>query len=536
MIVALSQLNSTVGDLNGNANLINEAIQKVRNEADIIVFPEMVLTGYPPKDLLLDSSFINNAYNTLVEISKKIFGTVALVGTVRKVDDKLYNTVAIIQSGKIIGFRDKMLLPTYDVFDEKRYFSSSKIIEPITVNINDNNISIGIQICEDLWDAEYDVKVTDILHDKGAEIIINLSSSPFYNNRIEDRINVVKEKVRKYNKPYIYCNSVGYQEELIFDGQSFSINKHGEIIGLAKGFEEDLLMLDVFKNKTYKFSISSKYEQMFKALSLGVKDYLKKTHHSKVVIGLSGGIDSALTAAIATDALDCKNIFGISMPSKYSSNHSIRDAELLACNLGINFDIIKIHDINKQFLTDLEIFLDKENEGLAEENLQARVRGNILMAIANKKNALLLNTGNKTELALGYSTLYGDMCGALAVISDLNKSEVYELANWINSNCYDKPVIPQSSLDKAPSAELSYNQVDPFDYDIVSPLVEKIIVEGYNVDKLVELGYDYKLCLEIIKKVKLSEYKRYQSPPGIRVSKKAFGTGRRYPIINKYDI
>ncbi len=536
MIIALSQLNSTVGDLRNNANLINKSIQHVRKDADIIVFPEMVLTGYPAKDLLLDLEFINDAQNVLIEISKKVFDVVALIGTVRKVNNKLYNTVAVIQSGKIIGFRDKVLLPTYDVFDEKRYFSSSKIIEPIIVNINNKDISLGIQICEDLWDTDYEVKVADILDDKGAEIMINLSSSPFQVDRIKDRINLIKNKVKKYNKPYIYCNSVGYQEELVFDGQSFFINQDAKVIGLAKAFKEDLLLVDILSNHCVDLSIAKKYEQLFAALSLGVRDYLKKTHHSKIVIGLSGGIDSALTAAIAVNALDCKNIFGIAMPSKYSSSHSIRDAELLACNLGINFDVIKIHDINKQFLTSLELFLDKTNEGLAEENLQARIRGNILMTIANKKNALLLNTGNKTELALGYSTLYGDMSGALGVISDLNKIEVYELAEWINSVFYNRCIIPQSSIDKLPSAELSYNQVDPFDYNIISPLIDLIIVEGYDIDRLVNIGYDYKLCKDIIKKIKLSEYKRYQSPPGIRVSKKAFGSGRRYPVINKYGM
>ena len=284
-----------------------------------------------------------------------------------------------------------------------------------------------------------------------------------------------------------------------------------------------------------KVNFLGKYEQMFKALSLGIKDYLQKTYHSKVVIGLSGGIDSALTAAIAADALESKNIFGISMPSKYSSDHSIRDAELLASNLNINFDMIRIEDINKQFLDDLDSFLDQRKSGLAEENLQARIRGNILMTIANKENGLLLNTGNKTEMALGYCTLYGDMCGALAVISDLNKADVYGLAKWINRK-HGKSIIPDSSIKKSPSAELSYNQVDPFDYEIVSPLIEEIIINGCDINRLVDLGYDYKLCKEMINKTRLFEYKRAQAAPGIRISQKAFGVGRRYPIINWYKV
>ncbi len=535
MIIALSQLNSTVGDLDGNADLINDIIRRNRDKADVIVFPEMALTGYPVKDLVFDSDFIISTQNTLIEISKNIFNVTVLIGTIRLEHNKIYNTVAIIQSGRIIGFRDKTLLPNYDVFDEKRYFSSSKSIDPININIKDEEISFGIQICEDLWDSEYDINVTDILIEKGADIIINLSSSPFYIDRVNSRIEIVEDKVRNVGKPYLYCNSIGYQEELIFDGQSFAVNKDAKLIGIGNAFEEQVLLVDVFSQNECKVNFLGKYEQMFKALSLGVKDYLQKTYHSKVVIGLSGGIDSALTAAIAADALESKNIFGISMPSKYSSDHSIRDAELLASNLNINFDMIRIEDINKQFLDDLDLFLDQRKSGLAEENLQARIRGNILMTIANKENGLLLNTGNKTEMALGYCTLYGDMCGALAVISDLNKAEVYGLAKWINHK-YGKSIIPDSSIKKSPSAELSYNQVDPFDYEIVSPLIEEIITNGCDINRLVDLGYDYKLCKEMINKTRLFEYKRAQAAPGIRISQKAFGVGRRYPIVNRYKV
>ncbi len=535
MIVALSQLNSTVGDLAGNAALIKDAIRQAKNKADILVFPEMVLTGYPTKDLVLDSDFINSTHEILIEISKNIFDIIVLIGFVRRENNKIYNSAAIIQSGKIIGFRDKTLLPTYDVFDEKRYFYPANKIEPINVRINDDDIKLGIQICEDLWDDDYEVKVTDILIEQNADIIINLSASPFHMHRIKDRIKVVKEKVRKYNKPYVYCNSVGYQEELVFDGQSFVVNLDGDIIASAKAFEEDLIMVDISSQDNYTFTILDKFEELFNALSLGVKDYVQKTHHSKVIIGLSGGIDSAVTATIAANAVEGRNIIGVSMPSKYSSEHSIRDAELLACNLGVDFEIIKINDINSKFLDILDTILDNSSPGLAEENLQARIRGNILMTIANKKNALLLNTANKTETALGYCTLYGDMCGALGVISDLNKNEVYDLANWINMK-YDKEMIPKSSLTKLPSAELSYNQVDPFDYKIVSPLVDDIITNGYNIDQLLDAGYNYDLCKDIINKIRHFEYKRHQSAPGIRISKKAFGLGRRYPIINKYRV
>ena len=535
MIIALSQLNSTVGDLDGNADLIRNIIREAKNKADILVFPEMVLTGYPAKDLIFDSDFIKSAHETLLEISKSIFNIVVLLGTVRQEGNETYNTVAILQSGKILGFRDKTLLPSYDVFDEKRYFSSSQIIEPIEISINNTNFKLGVQICEDLWDEDYNIKVTKILDEKESDIIFNLSSSPFYIHRVNDRINAVTKKVKKINKPYVYCNSIGYQEELVFDGQSFVVNKDGDIIAYGNAFKDDFLMVDIYSKKKCEFKILDKFEELYNALSLGIKDYLRKTHHSKVIIGLSGGIDSALTAAIAANAIEAQNIIGISMPSQYSSNHSIRDAELLAYNLGINFEVIRINEINDTFLNYLDSFLEQSQGGLAEENLQARIRGNLLMTIANKKNALLLNTGNKTETALGYCTLYGDMCGALAVISDLNKSEVYGLAEWINKK-YQKLIIPESSLKKPPSAELSHNQVDPFNYDIISPLVEDIIINGYNIDKLIEKGYDYKTCKEIINRIRLFEYKRHQGAPGIRVSKKAFGTGRRYPIINQYKI
>ena len=365
---------------------------------------------------------------------------------------------------------------------------------------------------------------------------INLSASPFNIHRIKDRIEKVRRKVRKSNTPYIYCNSIGYQEELVFDGQSFVMNADGNIISLAKAFKEDFIIVDIScQNDNKSFNILDKYDELFMALSLGVKDYFSKTNHSRAVIGLSGGIDSALTAAIAAEAIGPQNIVGVAMPSKFSSNHSIRDAELLSFNLGLDFEIIRINDINNQFLDVLDSILDTSNPGLAEENLQARIRGNILMTIANKERALLLNTGNKTELALGYCTLYGDMCGALSVIGDLSKNEVYELARWINKQ-KNKEIIPESSLSKPPSAELSYNQVDPFDYDIVSPLVDEIVTNGCNINKLVELGYDYELCKEIMHKIRVFEYKRYQSAPVIRVSKKAFGVGRRLPIINQYKV
>jgi NAD+ synthase (glutamine-hydrolysing) len=328
---------------------------------------------------------------------------------------------------------------------------------------------------------------------------------------------------------------VGAQDELVFDGQSCIVNSAGEVIFLSAAFEENVQLVDLDKCKQIKVLELSEEEQIFRALSLGVKDYFNKTGHSKAVIGLSGGIDSALTAAIAQNALGRENVLGIALPSIFSSDHSISDAQALAENLGIQFEIISIKKINEQMLEGLSPIFNGSAAGLAEENLQARIRGNILMAAANKQGALLLNTGNKTETALGYCTMYGDMAGALAVISDLNKSQVYDVSRWINTH-FKKDIIPQNTLTKSPSAELRPDQVDPFDYDVVSPLVDILITEPERANELEEEGYDPALISDLIKKIRLAEYKRRQAPPGIRISSKAFGVGRRYPIINQFTM
>jgi NAD+ synthase (glutamine-hydrolysing) len=326
---------------------------------------------------------------------------------------------------------------------------------------------------------------------------------------------------------------VGAQDELIFDGQSFAMNSSGEIVAFGKSFAEDIIFVDIEDSQAVLVSDACEEEQIYNALTLGLKDYFNKTGHSKGIIGLSGGIDSALTCAIAANGLGAENVIGVAMPSQFSSDHSISDAELLANNLGINFETIPIQKLNAQFLNDLDSIFSGIESGLAEENLQARIRGNLLMAIANKKNALVLNTGNKTESALGYCTMYGDMCGALAVISDLNKSQVYSVCRWINEH-FGKEVIPEGTLTKPPSAELSPNQVDPFDYDVVSPLVDAIVTDDLHPVGLANAGFDPELATEMMRKVRYSEYKRRQAPPGIRISKKAFGVGRRYPIVNGY--
>ena len=533
MKFALAQINPTVGDIQGNTQKIIHTIAEYANDVDILVFPEMVLTGYPPQDLLFQSAFVKTAQLSLLEIAENTNGCTVILGSIREENSELFNTAAIIHSNGKIDFRDKALLPSYDVFDECRYFTSAKNIEPIQVIVSGKSISIGVQICEDLWDDEYPQKVTKELAEKGAHVIVNISASPFSVDRHKNRIQVVQGKVDEFSIPFIYCNLVGAQDELVFDGQSFVVDMSNEIIALGKSFDEDVILVDFGDTSPIQSSDACEDEQIYHALTLGLKDYFNKTGYINAIIGISGGIDSALTCAIAVNGLGAENVIGVAMPSQFSSNHSISDAELLAYNLGINFHKIPIKEINSQFLNDLEPIFSGTQSGLAEENLQARIRGNLLMAIANKKKALVLNTGNKTESGLGYCTMYGDMCGALAVISDLNKSQVYSVSCWINEH-YDKEIIPKGTLTKPPSAELGPNQVDPFDYDVVSPLVDAIVTDNLDSAGLENAGFDSDLSTEIMSKVRCSEYKRRQAAPGIRISKKAFGIGRRYPIVNGY--
>ena len=534
MKIRLAQINPIVGNFDYNAKLIGDVIQS-SSEYDIIVFPELSLTGYPPQDLLLDSEFISQTEQTLESIKKIVNNQVVIIGFPRKKINQLFNSAAIINEGEIIGYHDKILLPTYDVFDENRYFEPGAGIKSFKVDINGKPLNFGVQICEDLWEDDYNFKITDTLIEKGAEMIINISASPYRKNILDKRLKLCRDKSIHLKYYFIYCNIVGAQDELVFDGRSLIMDPHGNIEVMGKLFTEDMVDFDT-ENSSHKKPEAVKIdesEELFKALSLGVKDYFQKSGFSKAVVGLSGGIDSSLTAAIAVNAIGKENVIGISMPSSFSSEHSRTDAMELAKNLEIKFETIPIHNVFNELLREMDCFFNETDSGLAEENLQARIRGNILMSIANKVNALVLNTGNKTELALGYCTMYGDMCGALGVISDINKQEVYSISRWIN-NANGSPKIPLNSINKRPSAELKENQYDPFDYDLVSPIVDHIINDMLDKKELIKMGYDSNLIDEIQDKIYHSEYKRRQSPPGIKVSSKAFGVGRRYPIINQY--
>lgn len=533
MKLLLAQINPTVGALENNCNLICSTINQFSSQVDIIVIPELALTGYPPGDLLLESHFLRQTEQMLNRIVDAVSDSAVIMGTVRRSGSQLFNTAAIMQNHKLLGYRDKTLLPTYDVFDEDRYFTPAASIETIDINFHGKPIKIGVEICEDLWAKDYQEKVTDELIRQHPEIVINISASPYCLGKTGERLNLVKGEVSKGKIWFVYCNLVGAQDELIFDGNSFVVNPQGQLISTAKPFEPDFLILDTETTTIHTRPKQAPSEELFYALTLGVRDYFKKTGFEKAIIGLSGGIDSALTCAIAVEALGPTHVIGVAMPSVFSSDHSVLDAKKLAENLKIEFHLIPISLINEQYLDAVDPVFKDTHPGLAEENLQARIRGNILMAIANKIGGLVLNTGNKTEVALGYCTLYGDMCGALGVISDLNKIQVYQLSQWLNEN-KGTEIIPDNTLTKPPSAELKPDQVDPFDYETVSPLVDEIIHDHPHRNDLISKGYDEKLVLEILTKIRINEHKRRQAAPGLRVSQKAFGVGRRYPIVNGF--
>ena len=533
MKIAICQINPTVGAIVQNQQLIKSFYSKsLDKEADLVVFPELAISGYPPQDLLLRQKFLEKCNDALMDFIQGCTVPVVIGSTLYE-DNELFNCSFLGQNGKIVGCYKKILLPTYDVFDEDRYFKRGTLPKVLSIFINGKRVNLGLQICEDLWDTNYGINITKELKKKNADIIINISASPFGEDRLIERSQLIKEKINDTSIPFVYCNLVGSQDELIFDGQSLIFNSKGDLISKGKPFSEDLLIADISKNKTVEMKVHPREKMTYDALVLGVKDYFKKTGHSNAVIGLSGGIDSSLTACIAVEALGAKNVHGIAMPSRFSSQHSLDDAEELAKNLKIDFRKIPINSVVKSYESLLIEDLDNQNIGLAEENIQSRIRGSILMALSNKHNWLVLSTGNKTELAMGYCTLYGDMNGGLSVISDLSKSDVYNLSKWINSR--DEHLIPENSIRKPPSAELRPDQVDPFDYDIISPMVSSLIDNEQSPSQLIENGSDKNIVMNISKRIRINEFKRRQAAPGLRVTSKAFGMGRRVPIINEFD-
>ncbi len=539
MKVLLCQINPIIGDIKVNTKKIIEII-KTYKDAKILVFPELSICGYPPKDLLFQKDFIEMIDEAIEKIAKEVEDNFVIIGAPIKSHhvSKLFNSAVILNRGKIERIIHKTLLPSYDVFDENRYFIPSPTREIVTIE----GINFGITICEDIWNINdgknimYDIKVLDELYGKGAMVFINLSASPYHYTKFKmQRLKVLKEAATKYSIPIIYVNQVGGNDELIFDGNSVVLNSYGRLIAKAKEFEEDILEIELEEiDKMSEIEIKEDISWIRKALVLGIKDYFEKTGITKkTVVGLSGGIDSSVVCCLAVEALGRENVLGVSMPSRYSSEHSLRDAQKLAENLGIEFRIYPIEDIFKVYL---KMFNGNEIaiQDLAEENIQARIRGNILMFISNRENRLVLTTGNKSELAVGYCTLYGDMVGGLAVISDLPKMLVYELAREINRK---REVIPYNVFVKPPSAELRPNQKDQDSlppYEILDPIIVAYVEEQKSIDEIISMGYPRDLVLRVIKMVERAEYKRKQAAPGLKVTSKAFGSGRRMPIAQKW--
>jgi len=534
MKVSLCQINPTVGAIERNMDLIMKWYQKaVAAGAELTVFPELVLVGYPPQDLLLRRRFLDKAEMALKSIAEKT--TIPMIiGNPMRENGELYNCAFVCGHGEITGHYKKRLLPTYDVFDEDRYFTSGDSTEVIEVKFENKSVKIGMQICEDLWDEDYACNLVKSLKEKGAECIVNISASPYRVGRLADRSKLIASKVAETALPFFYCNMVGAQDELIFDGQSLAYDGKRNLIGQGPAFEEDIVLVDPENPVPIKLKTVQREQKIYHALVLGVRDYFRKTGYKKAVLGLSGGIDSSLTGCIAVDALGPNNVHGVSMPSRYSSDHSRNDAKTLAKNLGIDYRTISIESIIGEFDESLEESFNGSETGVAEENIQARVRGSLLMALSNKFNWLVLSTGNKTELAMGYCTLYGDMNGGLAVISDLSKTDVYALSRWVNEEAGSER-IPVNSIEKPPSAELRPDQVDPFDYDVVSPIVSALIEDEKSPTELMAEGADQELVKDISRRIRINEYKRRQAAPGLQVTSKAFGIGRRVPIVNQFD-
>lgn len=543
MQILIAQINPTIGDLVGNREKILNGIKTAKElSATIVIFPELSLCGYPPQDLLLLPHFITALNESLESIRKATKGITAIVGTARQTEANaekhLYNSAAILSDGKLLGYQDKILLPTYDVFVEKRYFepgAQSRVWEI-------DNKRIAITICEDLWQHSTLLKETNYARDPINELqkdrpdlLLNLSASPFSLSKKDNRLEACQKAAKTLHCPLILCNQVGGNDGLIFDGHSVYVDSKGNLIQQAKGFEEEFLLIDLDKANKPVIPKREPTEELFKALVLGLKDYFHKSGFKKACLGISGGIDSAVVACIAVEALGSQNVLGIAMPSRYSSKDSFSDAHNLVRNLQIDYREIPIEEPFEAFLSLLEPQFGGLKPDVTEENLQARIRGIILMALSNKLGHIVLSTGNKSELAMGYATLYGDMCGGLAVISDVTKRQVYELAKWINRK---REIIPLNTIKKAPSAELRPNQKDSDslpDYDIVDNVVQAY-VEWHLSPKQISEKFQYPIALveDLIKRIHCNEYKRRQSAPGLRVSEKAFSVGRHFPIVQRW--
>lgn len=548
MKIAMAQINPTIGDLSGNAELIIRYMHKARAAgAELVVFPELAVTGYPPRDLLCRKEFLNAVDAVLVsKILPACLDISAVVGApIRGEDGSLYNTALLLEAGQIKDRAHKSLLPDYDVFDETRYFKPARDRKVIRWR----ELALGLTICEDIWNDKdvwnrllYETDPVEELVSAGADLIINISASPYHLGKYIIRQSMLDNLARKYGRGILYVNQVGANDDLVFDGTSLALDASGGVIARARSFQEDLVVVESSDMMGINSELVASENSMlpeddawiYDALVLGISDYLRKTGFSRAVVGLSGGIDSAVTCALAVKALGPGGVLGVAMPSRYSSPGSVADARELAAKLGIEYREIPIETIFAAYLGVLNEDVQSKQD-LAEENVQARIRGNILMFISNREGHMVLTTGNKSEMAVGYCTLYGDMCGSLAVLSDVSKTNVYHLARYINRA---GELIPSSTITKAPSAELRPDQKDSDSlppYDLLDSILQGYIEEGRGPGEISAANCSRDMIKDIVKKVDRAEYKRTQAPPGLRITTKAFGSGRRMPLARGWS-
>ena len=571
--LALAQINPTVGDITGNTARILEYLERAREaQADLVAFPELAITGYPPEDLLFKPSFLQANVEAMQQVVAASAGIAVVVGYVQVGADTA-NAAAVGYDGQLIDTYQKMQLPNYGVFDEDRYFRKGDTCPVYVIN----GTRVGVNICEDIW---YPVGPVVVQREAGAELIVNINASPFHAGKRALKEKMIATRAMDNELFVAYLNTVGGQDELVFDGASAVYDMDGRRVAQGPAFEEDLVLVDldvesVFRSrlrdprprkesptimreigtpkvvqvsefqtrerpslpKPEKWSDLDGDEEVYRALVLGTRDYVRKTGFSKTLVGLSGGIDSALTAAIAVDALGSENVVGVTMPSRYSSEGSVSDSKELADNLGIRIWTAPIEPAHGAFAEMLEPFFKDTQPGVAEENLQARIRGNVMMALSNKFGWLVLTTGNKSEMAMGYATLYGDMAGGFAVIKDVPKTLVYRLCRWRNKHGRPRSVIPQAIIDKPPSAELKPDQLDldtlpP--YEDLDPIIKAYVEEDFSYQEMLEMGFESQAVGQVISYVDRNEYKRRQAPPGVKITPRAFGKDRRLPIVNRY--
>lgn len=543
MKIALAQINTTVGDISGNRDRAIRAMEEARTAgADLAVFPELCLTGYPPRDLIGLHGFVDSNLEALRQIADRTENLGVVIGFLdrnrKKEGRDFHNAAAFLLEGKIRAVIHKTLLPTYDVFDEDRYFEPSDSVQPVPFG----GRNLGISICEDAWNSEdfwpkplYTTNPIRSLVEKGADLLINISASPYEMTKLKTRYEMLKNHVLKLGVPLVYVNLVGGNDDLLFDGTSLVLGSKGNIIAQGKRFSEDLLITDPDSIEDQDYNEGQPIENLYHALVMGTRDYVHKCGFKSAVIGLSGGIDSAVTACIAAEALLPRNVLGVSMPSMYSAPESHDDARALAQNLGISFEVVPIRPIFREFRQSLAGVFAGRPEDETEENLQARIRGTILMALSNKFGHLVVATGNKSELGAGYCTLYGDMVGGLAVISDVPKTMVYALANYINRR---KEIVPMNTIKRPPTAELKPDQKDQDslpEYDILDGILKLRVEEQMSIDEIVESGYERTTVEKVVRMIHVNEYKRRQAAIGLKVTTRAFGSGRRMPIAMRLN-